>query len=255
MTQNGRRLLADKNNCKVKMFSVEMTFVSSLELANEPTSVAVINDKEAVVAMEDNVVLFIDITDKLLLFGQTLCLHYAVSGVAPCEDKLCTTSSDRHSHKVRLVDRQGNVLWDKISDDNGQALFKSLRFLTSHTDGGVMKIILTDRIENSITVLDRKTVEVVARREMKDKGQDGITADHLGNIYVCFWYTREVAVLPANLSEFHIILTHQEGLAELPDAIAFDHGSRQLVISNSNPGTQNNVQCCMIYYTGNDSLQ
>ena len=77
ITPDGRRLLADCNNSKIKMFSRDMKIISSLTLPAEPWDIAVTGDREAVVSVYDGSKLFIlDVSDKQMSIRRTVELSF-----------------------------------------------------------------------------------------------------------------------------------------------------------------------------------
>lgn len=65
ITLVGRRLLADYNNKKIKMFSQDMNIITSLSMQDIPWGIAVTVDKEAVVSVYGETKLFsLDVSDK-----------------------------------------------------------------------------------------------------------------------------------------------------------------------------------------------
>ena len=61
ITNDGRRLLADSNNDKIKMFSRDMSSLHSLSLSSRPWDIAVTGDREPVVSFNETKLLLLEI--------------------------------------------------------------------------------------------------------------------------------------------------------------------------------------------------
>lgn len=245
VTENGKRLLVDTSNNKVKMFTAEMKFLSAVSLDREPRAIAVINDNEAVVSMAC-ILQFVYINGDKLTLGQVLSLTFPVSGLTPYRDKLFITRSNVFYKAVKLVDKLGNIYWETRKDTVGGEDFKSLGFVASFFDESVTKVVVTDRINNRVVVMDGESGKCLVSRQLNDKGPDGVAADLYGNIYVCCWNSREIAVMSRDLVESRNVLMSEHGLSEMPLAIAHDHKANELIISNGYPTSKDYVQCCKV---------
>ena len=93
------------------------------------------------------------------------------------------------------------------------------------------KVVVTDYVHNTLTIICGDTGDVIARRQVMRKNPRGITTDANGNIYVCYSDTQEVAVLTSDVSVERILLTSRDGLCCLPHGIAYDHVNNELIVS------------------------
>ena len=119
------------------------------------------------------------------------------------------------------------LTWSMSSDDQGQWLFNYPLYVTIERN----TVTVTDCGNNTLTVLNGDTGDVIKRRNVKDKSLEGVTTGPSGNIYVCYYDTREVAELTGDLSEERILLSQQDGLGRGPRVIAYDKTSGQLITS------------------------
>ena len=232
ITNDGRRLLVDYYNNKVKLFTQDMKLLSSLSLS-DPFDIAVLSDKEAVVitvniSLKLSLVL-LNISARHLSINTTTRVPYHVEGISKYGEKLAVTSNSPMPASVKLIDKTGRVYWSMPTDDQGQSLFSNPDFVTSDIDRNTVTV--TDCGNNTLTVLNGDTGDVIKRRSVKDKCPWGVTTGPSGNIYVCYCGTREVAVLTEELSEERILLSEQDGLDDTPLAIAYDKSCGQLITS------------------------
>ena len=239
ITNDGRRLLVDYKNKKVKLFSRDMKLLSSLSLSDyKPCDIAVISDKEAVVTTENTSLVLLNISGSKMSINDTTNVSYGVKGISKYGKKLVVTSCSLITSSVKLIDRTGRVYWSVSSDDQGQSLFNRpmFEFVTSDIERNTVTV--TDCGNNTLTVLNGDTGDVIKRRSVNTvwsfpKSPYGITTGPSGNIYVCYSDTHEVAELTGDLAEERILLSQQDGLGIQPQAIAYDKTSGQLITSYS----------------------
>ena len=242
ITNDGRRLLADRNNDKIKMFSRDMKSLCSLSLTTTPLDIAVTGDREAVVScLGETKLLILDISDRRMNIKGTIELPFAVYGIAPYQDKLLVaTPWSTPSASVKLIDQTGRVYWSTRTDQQGQQLFYCPEYVTCYDDGGSAAVIVSDRYNDTLTVLNADTGDVITRRQVKGKSPKGVTTDTTGNIYVCYYRTDEVAVLTKDLSQENVLLSKRDGLSRKPQATVYNAVDHQLLVSYD---SRNTVDC------------
>ena len=228
ITNDGRRLLVDWNNSKVKLFSRDMKLLSSLSLS-VPCGIAVISDKESVVTTANKSLKLLDISGSKMSIIDTTRVPYVVEGISKYGEKLAVTSSRSNPASVKLIDKTGRVYLSVSSDDKGQSLFRFPQYVTSDIERNTVTV--TDWGNNTLTVLNGDTGDVIQRRSLKDKSPAGVTTGPSGNIYVCYFNTDEVAELTGDLAEERILLSKQDVLRVRPNAITYDKISGHLITS------------------------
>ena len=240
ITNDRRILVTDCSNSKVKMFSHNMKFLSSVSVSDRPRGIAVISEREAVVTTNNKSLVILNISGSQLSIKATTQLSYDVWGISRYNDKLVVTSPYSKPRSVKLIDQTGRVSWSVSSDQQGQPLFIEPWYVSSPGDGRSSTVIVTDRGNDTLTLLNGDTGKVITRRQLKERtGPTGVTTDSAGNFYVCYWETSEVAVLSGDLSEEKILLSVQDGLSYDPLAIAYDDMAQHLIISYFGNNTVN----------------
>ena len=229
VTKDGRILMADYKNNKIKLFSPDMKFLSSVSVPYRPRDITVISDSEAAATIINSLVL-LDISGSQLRIKTTTNVPYDIIGITKYKNKL-VISSTSPTTSVKLIDLTGKVYWSVSSDQQGQSLFRHPLFLTSHDEGRSSTVIVTDRGYNTLTLLNGETGEVITSRQLQEKMPRGVTTDTAGNVFVCYCPTGEVSVLSGDLSEERILLSTQNGLSDFPRAIVYDDKTHQLLIS------------------------
>ena len=244
ITNDGRRLLADNNNNKIKMFSPDMKSLCSLSLSTSPRHIAVTGDREAVVSCNETKLLVLDISDRKMSIKRTVELPFEVVAIAPYQDKLLvTTWSTSSPGSVKLIDLTGRVYWSTDTDQRGRLLFYWPRYVTCYDDGGSAAVIVSDWDNNTLTVLNADTGDVITRRRVKGKRPTGVTTDTAGNIFVCYSSTDEVAVLTKDLSQEKVLLSKRDGLSSRPQPIVYNAVDHQLLVSYGSDVSRNTVGC------------
>ena len=253
ITNDGRRLLADYDNSKIKMFSRDMKSLCSLSLSTRPWDIAVTGDREAVVSCWDETkLLILGISDRKMSIKGTVELPFTVYGIAPYQvagtyqDKLlvATLSTSSSPRSVKLIDQTGKVYWSTHTDQQGQPLFSVPWYVTCYDDGGSAAVIVSDGGNHTLTVLNADTGDVITRRQVEGKGPDGVTTDTTGNIYVCYNWADEVAVLTKDLSQENVLLSKRDGLISRAQAIVYDAVDHQLLLSNDSYDSNGNTVDC-----------
>ena len=243
ITSDGRRLLADCGKSKIKMFSRDMKSLCSLSLYTKPCDIAVTGDKEAVVCCGETKLLILDISDRKMSIKRTVELPFTVLGLASYQDKLLVTawSTPSSPASVALIDLTGRVYWSTHTDQQGQSLFSYPWYVTCYDNGGSAAVIVSDYYNDTLTVLNVDTGDVITRRQLKGKHPRGVTTDTAGNIYVCYYSTDEVAVLTKDLSQEKVLLSKRDGLSRRPQAIVYNAVDHQLLVSNASDDSRNTV--------------
>ena len=231
VTKDGKIMLADYFHSKVKLFSREMKFLFSLSLSNRVWDVEMTGDKEAVVSTDGKKLTFLHISNNKLAIKREVQRPFDIHGITRYKDNLVVTCSRTGQPAVKLIDMTGKVIWSLSTGDTGQSLFREPLYVSSFPDGKSSSVIVTDESNHTLTLLNGDTGEVITTRKLERKRPRGFATDNAGNVYVCYSWTGEVAVLSADLSREKILLAGQQNLRSGPQAIAFHELSRQLVIA------------------------
>ena len=167
ITNGGRRLLADYDNHKIKLFSRDMKLLCSLSLSTAPRDIAFTGDREAVVCCNEPKLLILDISDRKMSIKGTVELPFRVVGIAPYQDKLLVTTPC--SDSVKLIDQRGRVYWSTRTGQQGQRSLSAPWNVTCYDDGGSAAVIVSDLYNHTLTVLNADTGDVITRRQIKGK--------------------------------------------------------------------------------------
>ena len=217
VTPSGQRLMVDWKNNKVKLFSQDMRFLSSMSVSDHPWDITMVNDKEAVVTVGNSLV-FLEVADRQLRIKHTIDVSFDGWGITSSKDKLIVT--DRTT--IHALDLGGRELWSV-----GQSLFIDAQYVCSNSDG--RWVAVTDCFNNTITVLDTSNGAVITSRRLeKVDVLYGVSVDTDDNIFVCAG--PNIVVLSGDLQDDHLICNLGIGVQK-GKAIAYDGNKRQLIVS------------------------
>lgn len=202
-----------------------------MSLSCAPWNIAVTRDREAVVSCGKAKLPILDISDTKMSIKRTVRLPFAVTGITPYKDKLLVTSSSTSPRSVKLIDQSGRIYWSTDTGKQGQRLFICPEYVTCYDDGGSAVLIVSDQSNDTLTVLNADTGDIIARRDVTGKSPKGVTTDADGYIYVCYYSTDEVAVMSKDLLNEKIILSTRDGLNRGPQAINYNAVDHQLLVS------------------------
>ena len=236
ITKDGRRIMVDLHNKKVKSFSKDMNFLSFVSVPVGTTSdgtllpgdIVLISEKKAAVST-GNTLVIINISSTQLRVKKTIKLSNHVLGITQYKEKLVITSF-RNQCSVKLINLTGEVYWS-VSFDQQQPSFEKHLYVSSHYDGSISSVIVSNYYNNMLTVLNGDTGKTITRRKAARKKPRGITTDRAGNVYVCNYGTREVSVMTRDLTMERILMSSEDGLSSGPSTIAYDDRQKQLIIS------------------------
>ena len=237
VTKDRRIILTDRLNCKVKLFAEETKFfvsktfklMSFVKIPFQPFDVTVANDKESVVTTDYKKLVILDI-EKQMTVKSSIELEYDVRGIASYVDKLIVTCPTTYFPSIKLIDQTGRIFWSVSTNLQGQELFKAPNYVSEcNREGGNLTVVVSDSRNNTLTLLNAETGEMIATRRLKGNAKpQAICMDNSGLIYVCNLGTHQVFVLSADLSEEAALLALDYG-----QVIAYDAASNQLIVACS----------------------
>ena len=162
VTKDGRKLLADYDNRRVKLFFKEMEFLSSVDLdGRPPRDIAMISDSEAVVSCGNNLAV-LRIVDNQLQINSVLGLPFDVNGMTPYKSRLIVTTIHPQPTSVKMIDLTSeNVYWSVSAYQTGAPLFSF--HISSPTDG--TSPVVFSVFVDVLTTLNGDTGEIINSRE------------------------------------------------------------------------------------------
>ena len=239
-TPDGRLLVSDYKNKKIKMFDQEGKFLDSHlfpSLFFDQILISVVNNEEAILHISQ---MGVQVLHILNIEGNRLSikeeLHLKMKGLvismSACQDNIVVVQSGIHGISVNLMNRRGEVLWSRIGCHEGQILFSLPQFCTWFLENDKPFIIVMDSTKNTMTKLDGETGDILDVHN-DDNSPFGVSVDSSrGILYVCNRNNREVIAWTADLGSHRKLITHIDGLCLLPRCITFNSASSQVLISS-----------------------
>ena len=194
ITVAGQLLLADPNNRKVKLFSLDGGLISSLRLSEGPWDVAVVDKSTAAVCMGSIAILYLGPGGHLAV-RETLPLDRDARGIAVYKRNFILACED----SVIMIKMNGEILWSTGSPS--EQLFVCSRYLTVRCGFGPGTVVVSDWRKDTITVLEADSGKLIKVCDVKGRGPEGMTVDECGNIFVCYPRTREIGVWSGEMVE------------------------------------------------------
>ena len=225
ITSCGQKLFVDYNNGKVKLFSQDMKFLSSVQVNG--WDITMLNDMEAVVT-QGRTLVFLEVANKKLRIKQTINLSFDVYGITLSKDNIICTDG----RQLHVIDGQGS---ERLL--SGQSSVRCGTVICINSDG--RWIAATDRGKNTVTVLDANNGAVITSRHLeKTTGGSflGVAVDTSDNIYV--GGRKEIIVISGDLKNERVLFNMGDNP---PLAIAYDGTKHQLIISQD----YNDSVCCL----------
>ena len=220
------------NDKKVKAFSSDGTFISSLSLSGTPLAIALINTTTAVVSTMDKKIHFINISlPSELSLLTSVSLVYKVRALNVLNNKLIIADSSI-PRSVKMLDLDGNELWSTHSDSRGQELFQKPVFLVTKVINDTTTVIVADYMNDQIVFLDADNGKLINTIDVKGKGPSDIAVDNYGYAYICYFKTPEISVWAPDFSQSRILLSSDQ-LQGRPINIVYSNVTGELFIRGS----------------------
>ena len=199
---NGRILLCDNKNKKVKLLESDMSVKKRLKFPSGPLNVAAAGENEAIISFSSerhNDLQYIH-THPGLKLGKKITLPDKCRGLQVFNDEIYTTyQQDFEGHyEIWRLDRAGNIM-SKIVHTQRSTFYTSSYNRDLCLAGSSPRVYLTDWYYSRVTCfqLDGKTVYQYEGRKQLER-PNGIYVDSFGNSLVCGTYSHNVVVITAD---------------------------------------------------------
>ena len=232
---DGRILLCDYNNNKVKMLDRSMVLTKSLKMPETPYSVVATRENEAIITFDSQ-----SDNDFQYIYAHTeLILGKKITGTARCRricvvgDAIYTTHlTDAGQFEIWKLDNTGNMI-DKLVLIRSSSPFGDLSFGLCLT-GPSPRVYLTDSRKAEVTCfqLDGKKIYTYEDEELKAPG--GIYVDSIGNCLVCDYVSQNVVVITANGLKYEELLKFNDSTCIQPRCIGYRPQDNTLIVGCAN---------------------
>lgn len=143
-----------------------------------------------------------------------------------------------------MLAKDRKEMWYISMDTEGKALFENPFAVACHTIANRSTIIVTDWGKNSLTLLDASNGHLIRTVVVKGKCPHGLTVDNKGNVYVCYFNSKEICVWSDNLQRSKILLSSAD-LKGQPRAVSYRGSTDCLLVSCAGVDT---IECFQLHY-------
>ena len=208
---NGRILLFDNENIKVKLLDSDMSVMKSLNLSDIPSNMAAVGENEAIITFDSDQIndLQYIYTHPDLKMGEKITLPDKCRGLQVFNDEIYTTCHKASGHdEIWRLDRAGNIMSKIVLTQSSSVCSNYLGLCLA---GFSPRVYLTDWLNSLVTCfkLDGKMVY-----QYEDEKQlvrpNGIYVDSVGNSLVCGTDSQNVVVITADGRKHGELLTSKD---------------------------------------------
>lgn len=231
VTTEGILFVSDEANKSLKVFSQDKKLLSRFSFSDFTGGIGVMDNVTAVISTKDNKLYFLNISDpeNISINGSVSLSYWAVDLLTEYGGDLFVACRDA-PRSVKMIDRSGREKWSVSTDPIGKSLFTGNRSIIVSAVENTPKLIVTDWGKNTLTFLNPRNGEVLNIIDVKGKSPHGITSDHDGNVYVCYYDSMEISVFSPDFQQSRILLSAAD-LNGSPIDIVFDGTLKVLYIS------------------------
>ncbi|XP_052286320.1 uncharacterized protein LOC127882004 [Dreissena polymorpha] len=190
MGSSGDIIVADFNNCSVKLFDHTGMFLSQMKLSSVPRGVCFVEDKTAAISLpKEGIIKLMSIEGNFLTHLKDLHTSFKAYRMCGYRSKLLGICYSQGTRSVSVVEQSGQI---------GKTITKR-KDKTGH--GGVAY----DPAKNLTYMSDREQIccygdngDVIFRNTFRRADLRGMTLDCQGNLYVCSHETKSVLQIDQN---------------------------------------------------------
>lgn len=206
---NGKLLVCDNSNKKVKLFDRKFKFLSSHSLPSLPWDVAVVGQEKAVLTIPDRKQLqFVETHGRKLSLKNSVIMEKNCWGVASDMESIFVTCWSRDSSEILVLDSVGNP-HRRISSVESIP-FHTPWFIDCQND----TMFVSDWGTYLVQYMDLKGNSISKYRNSYLVGPLGVTHDPDGNIYVCGRDSNTVHQISSDGQLQQIILKEKDGVKQ-----------------------------------------
>ena len=230
VTSKGVLLISDRTNKSVKAFSQDNKLLSCLTFSHWTYGISAINDQTAAVSTWDKKLNFLNISDpRNISIDRYVSLAYRGASMTQYKGNLIVTKFDK-PQCVKMIDLNDTEKWSVSVDHKGQQLFAKPYSVTVSTCNDKSTAIVSDWGKNTLTLIDPNDGHLIKKIDVKGKGPYGLTSDNDGNVYVCYWHSKEICVFSPDFEKSRTLLSSSDFRSD-PTDIVYCSNSDVLYIS------------------------
>ena len=248
---DGRRLLVDSCNRKIKLFSKYMELLDCIKTRGQTLSIACLSNEEAAVITRQKSLMILDIShERMSIKSAGAVLETGLWNIAKCGNSFAITYPfyfrQLKCMHVALVDRQGKVIWVGCKELLKQGTMSLPISVACFEDLDEPIVFVADSHMHKLIAMNGDTGKYINERHILGPGclaaaPFGIFSTSLSG----------VILVAHDLSQEKILLSMPEDIEWGPQAMAYDNSNHQLIISYTghvgNAYHCNYIDCFQIY--------
>lgn len=225
---DGRILLADRTNRKLKLFTGNFLPLTELSLSSKPWDVALISNNEVAVTLPAECrIQFVTVDGSYITQTRSISTDEPCFGMCYTDGKILTVTYDGDPPNLKVLSPAGKELTYVCVDDDGFALFSKPIYVTCTPKA--TQIYVSDERMGCVINL-KETGELNFNYSALDLGNAaGITLDKDGNIYVCGNTSNSVHMVSPSGERVKVLVTGET--ISYPRAIAYEPREKKLLVT------------------------
>lgn len=229
---DGKLILCDKANKKLKLLSNSFTVDDTLDVQAEPWDVAVLNSKTVIITLPyEQLLQYVQLVPHLELKG-TIQVHAMCWGVEVFSEKIYTSChDDPEDGEVKVFDIKGNfkMKFDMHTEQFPSLTIKQPDYITVSSTSG--NVYLTDNITSTITCWASDGNRLYNYKDPDLKRPAGIFVDSKDNIIVCGEGSQNLQVITASGNKQRTLMSSVDGNGNgNPMGVAYRASDHTLVV-------------------------
>lgn len=231
---DGRILLADRTNRKLKLFTGNFNPVMELGLSSKPWDITIVSESEVAVSLPAECKIeFVTVSGPSLTPTRSIFTDEPCFGICHASGKLLTVTYDGDPPNLKILSLTGKELTYVCVDDNGFPLFSKPVYVTCSPSAA--DIFVSDERLGCVVIL-KETGELNFNSSAMDLGHAaGLTLDSQGNLYVCGSTSNTVHLVTMAMDRVKVLLTGEH--ISYPRAVAFEPREKKLLVTQGNQDT------------------
>ena len=237
VTADGRVLIIDHGNSKIKLFNASGQHLASLLIGMSPVDISAMDNTKAVVAFAtETPLLCLNIEDCIEKEKNIKDTSNAMF-ISCCQNRIAVAFwEDQKS--VKLIDMDGYIYWSRSLADIGHPLFKMPFYITMYQDKNRLKIFVYDRIvlkENRFIILNADDGSIVELLELSRPGEAGVINGSGGSSSICNYQmcNNTIYAWVSHYQSRKVLISETHGLGPYPRFIKYCEPTNEMFVGYS----------------------
>ena len=237
VTDDGRVLLIDHGNSKIKLFNTSGQHLASLLIGLSPVDISAMDNTKAVVAFAtETPLLCLNIEDCIEKEKNIKDTSNAMF-ISCCQNRIAVAFwEDQKS--VKLIDIDGYIYWSRSLADTGHPLFKMPFYITMYQDKVRLKIFVYDRIvlkENRFIILNADDGSIVELMELLRPGEAGVINGPGGSPSICYYQmcNNTIYAWVTHYQSRQVLISEKHGLGPYPRFLKYCEPTNEIFVGYS----------------------